>query len=207
MEWHLRWRHLWRMLTPRTPTDDLLPELLAHYRAPDRAYHTLQHLAECLDHFDSARPFVKEPIDVELALWLHDVIYDTHRSDNEEASAQWAQSHLLAAGVVPATVNRVIELIQLTKHVDEPSDEDGALLLDIDLAILGADPERFAEYEGQVRQEYQWVPWPAFCMGRSQILRAFLQRPSIYRTDFFRARLEAQARINLAASLDRLTLP
>lgn len=204
MDWHSRWRRLWLTLTPTTPKDDLLAELLGQYSAPERAYHTLQHLAECLDHFDDVRQLAQYPHEMELALWFHDGIYDTHRSDNEEASAHWAQSHLLAAGITPEIVNRVVKFIQLTKHVDEPTDGDGALLLDIDLAILGADPKRFAEYETQVRQEYQWVPWPAFCTGRSKILRAFLQRPSIYRTDFFRERLETQARINLAASLARM---
>lgn len=200
----LRWRQLWQALGITLLEDRSWTELQALYREPTRAYHTLHHIAECLNRFDEVCHLARHPLEMELALWLHDVIYDTHRSDNEEASAQWAQSHLLAAGVAAEIVQRVVELIHLTKHVDEPTDEDGALLLDIDLAILGADPERFAEYETQVRQEYQWVPWPAFCTGRSKILRAFLQRPSIYRTDFFRERLETQARINLAASLVRM---
>jgi len=183
---------------------EVLAEILAQYSTPDRAYHTLQHLAECLEHFDSVRELAQHSREVELAIWLHDVIYDTHRSDNEEASAQWAQQRLVAAGIAPEIVKRVVEFIQLTNHVDEPTDEDGALLLDIDLAILGTDPERFAEYEAQVHQEYHWVPWPAFCTGRSKILRSFLERPSIYRTDFFRERFEVQARVNLAESVARL---
>ena len=51
----------------------LYDALLARYSEPRRRYHTLQHLAECFAAFD-----------VELALWFHDAIYNTRRSDNEQ---------------------------------------------------------------------------------------------------------------------------
>jgi predicted metal-dependent HD superfamily phosphohydrolase len=78
------------------------------------------------------------------------------------------------------------------------------LLVDIDLSILGATPERFDEYEVQVRQEYAWVPGPLFRRKRGEILQAFLVRPSIYSMPWFRQRLEAQARSNLQRSVARL---
>jgi predicted metal-dependent HD superfamily phosphohydrolase len=200
----LRWQQLWSLSSLHGAGDQSFGAIQTRYTEPHRAYHTLQHLAECLCFFDAARTLMQRPDEVELALWFHDVIYDTRRSDNEEASAQWAQQLLLEVGAPPATTQRVGDLIRLTNHVAEPQDGDGMLLLDIDLAILGAEPARFDEYERQVRQEYRWVAWPAFCMGRTKILRNFLQRPTIYRTGFFQTRFEAQARTNLAASLDNL---
>lgn len=200
-----RWQQLWQRLTGLQPAEHWWTELQQQYSAPQRAYHTLQHLAECLQHFDAVRALLPHPDAVEAALWAHDVIYDTHRHDNEAASAAWVQQLLQETAAPPATIQQVTDLIGLTKHVAEPVDEDGAYLLDIDLAILGATPVRFAEYEQQVRQEYHWVAWPAFCTGRAQILQSFLQRPTIYRTPFFQAKFEAQARTNLAASLHNLT--
>lgn len=200
-----RWQRLWQRLTGAQPAETWWLALQNHYAEPHRAYHTWQHLAECLHHFDAARSLLQHPDEVEVALWCHDVIYDTHRRDNEEASAQWAQQLLQEVGAPAATIQRVVDLILLTKHIAAPVDDDGAFLLDIDLAILGADTTRFAEYEAQVRQEYNWVAWPAFCTGRSQILQTFLQRPTLYRTPFFQERFEAQARTNLAASLINLT--
>ncbi|MCE7980526.1 MAG: N-methyl-D-aspartate receptor NMDAR2C subunit [Caldilinea sp. CFX5] len=199
-----RWQQCWLRLTGRLPAARWWLELQQQYNAPQRAYHTLQHLAECLQHFDAVRSLLQYPDEVEVALWCHDVIYDTHRRDNEEASAQWAQQLLQETDAPSATSQRITDWIRLTKHMAEPVDADGAFLLDIDLAILGADKERFAEYEQQVRQEYNWVAWPAFCTGRAQILQSFLQRPTIYRTPFFQARFEAQARTNLTASLHTL---
>lgn len=201
----VRWQQLWQGVTGVLPQEKWWRELQAHYTEPHRAYHTLQHLAECLAHFDKVRALVEQPTAVELALWGHDVIYEPPRNDNEEASAQWTRQLLQEVEASPALVERVTELIRLTKHSTAPDDQDGAFLLDIDLAILGAPPERFAEYEQQVRQEYSWVAWPAFCTGRAAILRAFLQRPTIYRTVYFRTRLETQARANLAASIAQLT--
>lgn len=202
----VRWQQLWQGVTDVLPQEKWWRELQAHYTEPHRAYHTLQHLAECLAHFDRVRALVEQPTAVELALWGHDVIYEPSRNDNEEASAQWTRQLLQEVAAPPVLIERVTELIQLTKHSAVPDDQDGAFLLDIDLAILGATPERFAEYEQQVRQEYSWVEWPAFCTGRAAILRAFLQRPAIYRTVYFRTRLETQARTNLAASITALTL-
>ena len=201
----IRWQQLWQGVTGVLPDERWFAELQAHYTESHRAYHTLQHLAECLAHFDSVRPLVERPTAVELALWCHDVIYEPQRHDNEEASAQWAQQLLQAVEAPQELCQQVMALIRLTQHVAEPVDQDGALLLDIDLAILGADADRFAEYEQQVRQEYAWVAWPAFCTGRATILRTFLHRPTIYRTNFFQTRLEAQARTNLAAAIAQLT--
>jgi predicted metal-dependent HD superfamily phosphohydrolase len=208
INWPLRWQHLWSRLgldqTDRASLDQGLDELQARYSEPHRAYHTLQHLADCLHHFDEVRHLARTPGEVETAIWFHDVIYEPRRNDNEEASAQWAEQTLAKQGVATERGQRVAALIRLTDHVTEPAGSDGALLLDIDLAILGADPIRFAEYEAQVRQEYVWVPWPAFRQARARILERFLQRPTIYRTAFFQTRFEAQARQNLAASLQLL---
>lgn len=201
----VRWQQLWQEAASILPQEKWWHELQAHYTAPARAYHTRQHLAECLAHFDSVRPLVEQPTAVEIAIWGHDVIYEPQRSDNEEASAQWTQQLLQEVDASPALIEQVTDLIRLTRHVAEPREHDGALLLDIDLAILGAAPEPFAEYEAQIRHEYEWVAWPAFCSGRATILRTFLQRPTIYRSHFFQTRFEVQARANLARSLAQLT--
>jgi predicted metal-dependent HD superfamily phosphohydrolase len=50
----------------------------------------------------------------------------------------------------------VRDLILATRHDVSPPGGDAALLVDVDLAILGSPAERFDEYERQVRQEYSW---------------------------------------------------
>ena len=69
---------------------------------------------------------------------------------------------------------------------------------------VGAAPQRFDEYEMQVRQEYAWVPEETFRRRRAEILGQFLARRHIYSTEAFRERYEPRARANLARSLSTL---
>src|SRR5262249_34922147 len=81
---------------------------------------------------------------------------------------------------------------------------DCALFLDMDLAILGASPETFADYEAAVRREYAWVPQSLWIVGRMKVLESFLERPAIFMSPQFRTSHEAAARRNLTQSLTRL---
>jgi predicted metal-dependent HD superfamily phosphohydrolase len=83
--------------------------------------------------------------------------------------------------------------------------KDAKLIVDIDLAILGATPERFAEYETQVRQEYAWLPSPVYKRERGRILNGFLKRKNIYSTPYFQIDHEERARENIRGSLAELS--
>lgn len=197
--WPLAWSHL-----SLAPPPALQDQLIAAYQEPQRHYHSLQHLSECLAHFAAVRGQAQHPGEVALALWFHDAVYDVKGSANERQSADWAVRELQAAGAGAAVLSRVERLIMATQHgaaepaADEP---DQTLLVDIDLAILGAAPERFAEYDRQVRAEYAWVPGIVYRMKRKAVLKSFLARPHIYSTAHFRERCEAQARRNLALAV------
>ena len=197
------WNWAWQQLG-LTPPPDALPALLAVHSAPDRHYHSLQHIAECLAWAEQLRGQVTHPAELVLALCFHDAVYDTHAKDSEWQSAQWAQRVLQAAGAQAATVQRVDALIMATCHFQptqtQPA-EDQAWMLDIDLAILGAPPARFAEYEAQIRAEYAWVPQADYALRRQQVLRSFAQRATIYQTPAMQQRLEPQARRNLQQAL------
>jgi predicted metal-dependent HD superfamily phosphohydrolase len=91
-----------------------------------------------------------------------------------------------------------------TRHGTTPHEADAALLCDIDLSILGRSPKVFDQFERQIRQEYAVVPEPIYRTGRSDILRRFLSRPTIYQTAWFRQRYENRARANLERLLTTL---
>jgi predicted metal-dependent HD superfamily phosphohydrolase len=139
-----------------------------------------------------------------MALWFHDAIYELSASDNESKSADWAMAELLAAGVATEAAQRIHGLVLITGHAAMPVTQDERLVVDIDLSILGAPPARFAEYEAQVRREYAWVPEPEFRDKREALLASFLARRSIYATNHFQERFEAQARRNLIGSIETL---
>jgi len=199
-----RWNALWGSLggAPQEAGSDLL----AAYSQPHRHYHTLQHLGECLLLIDErVAPHHGAAISrlVEFSLWFHDAIYEIPGTDNEQRSADWAARVIGDAGMLIADVDRVKEAIMATRH-DAPAPSIVAqLVVDVDLAILGASPARFDQYEQQVRREYVMYDDDAYRQGRAVILRQFLDRPRIYQTGAF-AELEAPARANLRRSLRRL---
>jgi predicted metal-dependent HD superfamily phosphohydrolase len=195
------WSRMWRGLQGRGDGAAARDELVALYAQPQRKYHTLQHLRECLAHFESAMQLAQRSEEVEAGLWFHDAIYDLGAKDNEERSAQFAREVLLAAGGAPDAAERIAQLVLATKHTASPVEPDARLLVDIDLAILGGHPDRFAEYERQIRDEYAFVPEADFRPRRRAILQSFMARATIYSTPHFRDLLETRARANLARSL------
>ena len=197
------WQTAWSTLGAQ-PDLVLFDHLLAAYAEPHRHYHTQQHLQECLDHLQGAWGLAEHPGEVALALWFHDAVYAPDRHDNEPRSADWARQAVQAAGVAPAVADRIHALILATRHDAAPTTPDEALLVDVDLAILGATPGRFDDYERQVRAEYAAVPEARFRSRRRAILEGLLRRPRLFSTAWFHDRLEAPARHNLRRSLARL---
>lgn len=198
------WSRAWRGLQAAGDGHEVRDALLARYAEPHRRYHTLQHLAECLSLFDTLRDAPDRPAEVELALWFHDAIYELGSAENERRSADWARAALGAAGVAADAITRIDALVMATRHATPPRTRDEQVLVDVDLAILGATPERFAEYEQQIRGEYAHVPALLFGHRRRALLQAFLDRASIYSTPALHRRLEAPARANLARSIAAL---
>lgn len=199
-----RWAQDWAALGTATDGQALGERLLAAWSEPHRHYHTLQHLTECLALLDAHRDLAERPAEIAMALWFHDAIYAPRAGDNEAQSAAWAVRELRAAGLAEPTITRIEALILVTAHTGVPVGVDAELLVDIDLAILGAEAPRYAEYDRQVRAEYRWVPGFLYRRGRRKVLADFAARRPLYRTPALREALEARAANNLAGSLARL---
>lgn len=195
-----RWLRLMERAGARGEVETPWRELVAAYRSPDRHYHHLGHVADCLARLDEAEPL---NIPVELAIWFHDVVYDSHRSDNELLSARWAEGVLGGLGIPELVIAEVRALILVTWHhqAATPAEE---LLVSIDLSILGRGREEYQAYAGAIRAEYGWVADAAYREGRARVLRKFLERAVIFPHPHFRARYETAARDNLTWELARL---
>ena len=172
------------------------------WRSMGRHYHTLSHLEACLREFDSARDLAIRAAEVELALWFHDAIYRSWRRDNEPQSAILAAQTLRAAPT--DAVKRITQMILATAHREAGFVGDTALVMDIDLAILGASPEIYGQFERAVRREYWWVPRARYVAGRRKILDSLLERAAIYQHDRFYEKYEQPARANIATALQQL---
>ncbi len=197
---------------PRPPdgfplTDAMWAEVVRAHAEPPRHYHTIEHVLEVAARYREVARDAGwfQPGEVFAAVLFHDVIYVAGRRDNEARSAALAAG-LLAAHAPDLDTPRVAELIQLTARHGQLApgdvDDDAALFLDCDMAILGAEPERFAAYERGIAAEYLPVAGEdGYRAGRLAFLERLAARPRIFLSDYFHQRLDAAARTNLAAAL------
>ena len=197
----------WDALLSRlgVPADDeTYDALVAAHGAPDRHYHTLAHIDDCLGQLAGCGLPARDHDPIALALWFHDAVYDWRSTTNEADSARWAVKFLEQSSAPTALSDQVVNLIMATCHTgpDDPED-DCALIVDIDLSILGRPLEIYDRYETAIRAEYQLVPEPLYKQGRRKVLQEFLDRPAIFATEHFIA-YEAQARQNLARAIAAL---
>ena len=186
-------------------------QLLAAWADPARGYHDLRHLLEVLDHLDVLLEALgaddADQVDadaVRLAAWFHDAVY-VGAPEDEDRSAALAEKDLTGTGVAADVVAEVARLVRLTAtHDPEPEDLAGALLSDADLAVLAADPRRYAQYVDGVRREYAHLPDAVFAQGRADVLRGLLAGPTLFRTAPGRRLWEERARANVVAELAAL---
>ncbi len=179
--------------------------ILNSYWGPDRFYHNMFHILDCLNEFEQARGLAEFPDAVEMAIWLHDLVYSTKKgAENELASASLAFDKCTQLGIGGMSA-RVAQLILVTNHQTPPKTIDEELIVDIDLAILGQPWEKFLIYDEGIQNEYSHVPFKEYAAGRASIMKDFLARPYIYHTSYFRDHYEETARANIERLLEILS--
>jgi len=190
---------------------EVFEEIFTRWTESDRAYHNISHLKMCLSELDLVRDKLEDPDATELALVMHDAIHNEHRQDqslhgdDEAESAELSEFLITQRLMLPQDfADRVSSRILATKHKQIPEGEDERYTADIDLAIFGRSERLYQIYEERVRKEYGWVPTEAFRAGRGRVLTNFLNRPTIYHTEFFRNRYEKSARKNVSRAIQNL---
>lgn len=183
--------------------------VITRYAEPWRHYHDETHISEMGIHLTEAE---KDGVKIHdgaaacaFVLW-HDAIYDPQapHGRNETLSAELCRAEF-AAIAEPVSVERACTAILATIGHAPPKDisacPDIAILLDVDLSILGADAERFQEYAAAIRKEYAHVPDEVYVPKRREVLGRFLQRDRLYLTDWAHERWDGRARENLRTLL------
>ena len=185
-------------------------DLIARYQETQRHYHTAEHLRHMLRTLDRLGEECADPAAVRYAAWFHDAVYDIggdSRLTNEERSARLAENVLKAMRAAPGLIAETGRLVRLTaEHRPDPRDTNGWVLCDADLAILGSEPDDYARYCAQVREEYRRYSDDEFRAGRTTVLRSLLDRPTLFYTAAGRRLFEDAARRNLTAEIDRLAV-
>lgn len=179
--------------------------IFERYQEEQRHYHTTQHIMEMLrlydDHFARLTYLSKhQHTALYFAIWYHDAIYVPGKGDNEQRSSDLARRELTERGFDAIIIDAVARLVESTAD-HNPACMDERILSDLDLAILGAAPERYQEYKGQVREEYSFVEEAQFRAGRLQIISEFHARDPIF---YYLTELEQQAKENLFLEIGTL---
>ncbi len=199
-----RWNALAARISAGDGGREVYEAVAGAYGSGTRFYHGLEHLRRCLAELDGAAGLAAGETELEYALWLHDLVCEPGSPANETISAAAGRYFAVRLGAPPAFADRAAALILATRHDRPPADGDTALMLDIDLAVLGDPWPAFAAYEAGIRREYAYVAAPLYARRRRAFLRSLLARESIFRSAFFRGRYEGQARRNLERLLAAL---
>lgn len=196
-----------------------IAEIDRRYSEPHRKYHNWSHIEDLLDKLEIFAGHVHRRSVVELAIIFHDVIYDEGKPDSENVKASAAlyeQMTRYETGSAPR--HMVTQMIMSTDgHKPRPLFDgnhaiarrnsvlvhdyknDVDLFLDLDLSILAAEPERFARYEREIREEYHMYADAGFAKGRAHVMGEFAKRDQLYRHKATRAAFDKKTRRNLAA--------
>lgn len=179
-----------------------------------RAYHSFDnHILPGLHLLEKVRGLCEDSKLVELAWWYHDVVYIPGSQNNEAVSADKARFDCIQLGYGQKIASTVYNLVMATQHfVVEPSTQDEKVLHDIDLAILGEEPEKYHRYTQQIWEEYSFVNEKDYAQGRLQMLEKFIARSgsptdqprSIYLTRYFRDNYEKRALENMRDEMDMI---
>lgn len=186
-------------------------ELEAAYQTPPRAYHSIEHVHEVTAHYQTVAASIgwQNPKEVYLAVLYHDAIYQAGRKDNEARSAVLAveavNKYLAEESIDSSKLTSLIELTARHGHLQPDNlDQDTKHFLDCDMAILGAEPARFLDYDKAIASEYRGkLPGWMFQFYRRKFLKALLDSPRIYLSDFFFEAREAKARANITNLLKK----
>jgi len=196
------WHQALGVKSPSRLTRSTLRSVLRRYREPQRSYHDVAHL----DHVLSVaqQQTWQHPKDSLLALFYHDAIYDPLRQDNEQQSAHLAEAQL-SCWLTDVRTARIKGWILATQqHLCPADDRDLAQILDIDRAILAAEPEAYRLYTEQIRQEYAHIEDQRFQHYRAEFLRRMLSRPHLFCTEILGADADCRARQNIQFELGLL---
>lgn len=193
------------LVTPYAPdrADSLWDEIRTAYTARGRHYHTLPHLAHMIAGLQAVKPQVRDWDTLLFSVFYHDIVYDAASKKNEARSADIAEKRLRGIGYPETSIAKCRLQILATRH-HTPADPDTDLLTDADLAVLGAEPERYALYVQDIRKEYAMYPDFLYNPGRRNVLRHFLSMERIFKSMHFFGLYEERARTNIASELARL---
>eukprot|EP01084_Bolivina_argentea_P163852 284972_1 len=180
------------------------------YSHPSRRYHNLSHIADMLVGMDNFNESLVYPHLVQLAIFFHDLIYDPRSNCNEVHSADRYKIFSQEIGQPHDERDAVVEYILATKdhpinRLGEYIDDNLKIVTDLDLAILGRQPDQYMDYAAHVRSEHACIGDKDYCRKRGAWLEKLLDPTKpIFASEQYQYQYEAIARHNILVELSLL---
>lgn len=174
------------------------------YNKKGRSYHNLSHIYSFLKTFDQSQLQNDYSIIFEWSIWMHDLVYNPLKKNNELKSAKKTKK-LLGKYLSEQHITEIYEIILSTaRHQLYYQEDHHKLFLDIDLAIFASERKVYQKYTEAIREEYKMFPNFLYKKGRRGVLNHFLNRENIFFTSHFQNQYENIARENLNWELENL---
>ena len=185
--------------------DELWQEIETEYSGPTRHYHTLQHLSDMIDELKNVKGDIRDWDTVMFGVYYHDIVYKGVSSDNEQKSSILAAHRLQQIRFPAEGISLCKYHILSTDGHSIAENDDTNLFTDADLSILGKNWDVYLIYAQNIRKEFDGYPDAIFNQGRIHVLKHFLKKNDIFKTEFFYDRYEKQARKNLSEEIRMLS--
>lgn len=166
--------HFERLISMISSTDvsnEIFEDIYSRYTNDNRHHHDIEHIVSMLDELELIN---ENDLALLMSIWLHDIVYDPKRRDNEELSAEYSVYVSKRLGLSSEMTNQIFGYIISTKHEGEPEEYFNKLLLDLDMSIFGKSQKLFEKYEGGIRKEFCFVPIAEYINCRISLLNSFL---------------------------------
>lgn len=174
-----------------------------------RKYHNFSHIGYMLNLlkiYPENNVFEKE---LQLAIFFHDVIMNYDGKEqfvNEKRSCKVLEAWKSVVFGNDMLINKVNDYIMATTHNNSFLNEEVAIIADLDMAIMAAPyPKIWRWYEEGIRKEYSEVLEQEYVKARKEFLLSVLDRPRIFKTQFFYDLFEEKARYNIKKQIKKYT--
>jgi len=179
-------------------------QTLELYYTNKRFYHTLNHIKILLDSLHDFHITEVEKIKLELAIWFHDIIYNSKAKNNEEESINEFTKFAIYVGLNFDLNLEINDIIFATRHKDTAQTRLQKIMCDVDLKEFAFD--NYIKNSNNIKKEFSHLTDKEWIKGRSDFLKTFINKEFIYYTDEYRDALEDTARINLKKELDYINI-
>ena len=155
-------------------SENTINDIEKHRKDKTRIYHNVNHLTDVINAIEKNIWFddlsINEKHALLLAAFVHDIIYDFKRSDNEDKSIEYFKKHYI--GKSQGMKDVVCELIETTKHRFRPINKLKKIFWEADNDKFKSSYEDLLKYEKQIRQEYLFVPEKEYKEKRIKFLKS-----------------------------------